>query len=192
MLKVFIEYIGAFLIAAVISILLVSEVFAVPEVRQSSMEYTLHEGERVLLNKIGIKFGEVHKGDIIVFIENPHSGLYGTAIGTTIYDITSIFKVNEPTKRLVKRVIGIPGDKVVIRDGKVFVNGEEETGSYLHSETYPVNGQEWTVGEGQLFVLGDNREVSRDSREFGLIDSKSVEGTVVFRFWPMNKFGQLK
>jgi len=94
---------------------------------------------------------------------------------------------------LVKRVIGIPGDEVNIKDGYVYINGEKLKEPYVKGETFsgeinfPIK-----VPDNKLFVLGDNRPVSKDSRAFGLINSDQVEGKAIFRVFPFNKIGAIK
>lgn len=127
-----------------------------------SMLPTLHENDYLIINKIGYKIGEPKNGDVIVFKSD-------------------LEKNDGTTKDLVKRIIGVAGDKVVIKDGKVYLNDK------LLDETYLSEGMDTTgdvdivVPEGKLFVLGDNREVSLDSRyeQVGLVDVNDVEGKVL-------------
>ena len=118
----------------------------------------------------------------------------------SIRDYTSEFFNNiilvgnsDDKSRLVKRVIGIAGDEVNIKDGCVYINDEKIDESYVKGETVnrdiklPI-----IVGENQLFVLGDNRVVSKDSRTFGLIDCKQVEGKVMVRVFPFNRISSVK
>ena len=95
--------------------------------------------------------------------------------------------------RMVKRVIGIPGDDVDIYEGKVYVNGKELDEKYTKGVTF-LRDQPMPVRlkENEYFVLGDNREVSKDSRTFGTIDRSQIEGKAVYRFWPLSGFGPLK
>ena len=95
----------------------------------------------------------------------------------------------------VKRVIGIAGDTVAIHDGKVFVNGTRLDEPYIFGgqETLVPNGggKTWTLGPGQLFVMGDHRQASQDSRDFGPINRSAVIGRVWIRYWPIDQFGML-
>ena len=94
----------------------------------------------------------------------------------------------------IKRVIGIPGDEIDIRDGYVYVNGEKLEEPYVKGKTYKKNLEfPITVQKNHVFVLGDNRENSSDSRyqSLGCIDYSKIKGKATFRFWPLDKFGYL-
>jgi signal peptidase I len=149
------------------------------QVQQHSMENTIHDGQFVLVDRLTPHFDPYHRGDIVVFkppenAESPHG---------------------EP---FIKRVIGIAGDKVVIRDGKVLVNGVALVEPYVFAldgkaqPTLPSGDlATWTVGPGQLFVMGDHRELSSDSRVFGPIDISAVIGRAWIRYWPLEDVGVL-
>lgn len=125
----------------------------------TSMIPTLENGEFVLVNKISYRFADVDRGDIIVF----H------------------FPMN-PDEELVKRVIGLPGDHVSVQAGTVFVNGQLLNEPYIASA--PSYSGEWDVLDGQLFVLGDNRNNSNDSKDWGLLPFDKVVGKAVLIYWP--------
>lgn len=147
------------LVLAVVLFVGINAVSARVRVDGFSMRPTLEDGEFVLVSKVSYKFGEFQRGDIIVF----H------------------FPLN-PDEELVKRIIGVPGDRVVVRDNQVYVNDQ------LLNETYiaqaPVYSGEWTVPEGSLFVLGDNRNNSNDSKDWGLLPQENVVGKAVLIYWP--------
>lgn len=188
------EWIVVFGAAFAIVSVLNTAVFATTQVRQTSMQDTLMEGQHLFVDKLSYAFGEPSKGDIVVFLEDKYPKNYIDRIKIYLTDIAEIFKpVEEKTNiRLVKRVIATAGDEVDIRDGKVYINGRELDEPYVKGETYqreqhfPIK-----VKEGEFLVLGDNREVSKDSRTFGTIDRRQIEGKAVFRFWPLNKIGKL-
>lgn len=178
--------------ALLVSSVLKTEVLAGVKVQQNSMENTLYNDEKLMMDKLSYKFTQPKRGDIIIFHEGEGK--------ESLQDYTSEFLNNiilvgnsDEKSRLVKRVIGIAGDEVNIKDGCVYINDEKIDESYVKGETVnrdiklPV-----IVGENQLFVLGDNRVVSKDSRTFGLIDYNQVEGKVIFRIFPFNKMGSLK
>lgn len=189
------EWIITFAGAFVIVMLLNTKVFATTQVRQSSMQDTLYEGQHLFVEKVSYDFGNPARGDIIVFIESQHPRTYPDEVGIFLKDVSEVFKPIESKTnvRLVKRVIGVPGDVVDIRDGSVYVNGSKLSEPYVKGITetreiaFPIK-----VTQRKYLVFGDNREVSKDSRSFGLIDRDQIEGKAVFRFWPLDKVGALK
>jgi signal peptidase I len=124
-----------------------------------SMRPTLQDGEYILINKLAYKFSEPVRGDIVVFK----------------------FPVN-PEEDLIKRIIGIPGDTINIQDGVLNVNGVVVDEPYINAP--PAYNGTWQVPEGQLFVLGDNRNDSRDSHQWGLLPIENVIGRAVLIYWP--------
>jgi signal peptidase I len=180
-------------VSFVIVLFLNSEVYALTEVKQWSMENTLFEGERLYIDKVSYHFSEPQFGDVVVFLQGEIKEDFNDRVVTVLEDIRMKFSGNPRDNRFIKRVIGVPGDKIEIQDEKVYVNDKllEETyvkGNTINSTVeYPV-----IVPEGQLFVMGDNRERSNDSRSFGFVDYKSIEGKAIFRFWPINKLGDIK
>ncbi len=153
-------------------------------IHQTSMEPNFHEGQRVVVSKLGSIFPELlidtahaanetsspfalHQGQIAVFYDNPeHQG--------------------DP---LIKRVIGGPGDTIMIRDGVVFVNGTALDEPYLHTDT--TNCETYcgpiTLDDNMYFMMGDNRAVSRDSRSFGPVPIDRIVGRVILRYWPLDQ-----
>ena len=147
------------LILAVVLYFGINAVSARVRVDGFSMRPTLQDGEYILVNKLAYKTGEPHRGDIVVFI----------------------FPVN-PQEDLIKRVIGLPGESVSVHNGIVSVSGVPLTEPYIASP--PAYDGDWTVPEGQLFVLGDNRNDSRDSHQWGLLPIENVIGRAVLIYWP--------
>lgn len=189
------EWLVVFAASFILVMLLNTAVFATTQVRQTSMKDTLLEGQHLFVEKLSYLFRDPSKGDIIVFIEAEYPTNYLDRVKIFLKDVSEIFKpVESKTNiRLVKRVIGVPGDKIDIRDGKVYLDGKLLEESYVKGQTYQRDMQfPVTVPEGKYLVFGDNREVSKDSRTFGFIERSQIEGKVIFRFWPMNKLGWLK
>jgi signal peptidase I len=124
-----------------------------------SMIPTLQNGEYILVNKLAYKTGQPNRGDIIVF------RLPG-----------------DESQDLIKRVIGLPGDTVKVSDGVVTINGEKLHEPYIAQS--PLYFGEWIVPDGSLFVLGDNRNDSRDSHQWGLLPLENVIGKSVLIYWP--------
>jgi signal peptidase I len=152
------------------------------QVRQTSMEHTLEPDEYVLVDKLTPRFDAFHRGDIVVL--QPPEG-WGDGTGTPF----------------IKRVIGLPGETVDIGDdGRVYVDGaalDENTYTFADADgqnqpTMPQSDQSsWTLGPDELFVLGDHREVSDDSRSFGPVTEASIVGRAFLRYWPATTFGVL-
>jgi signal peptidase I len=190
------EWIIVFAAAFILVLLLNTIVFATTQVRQTSMQDTLMEGQHLLVEKISYFFKEPARKDIIVFVEDQYPANYIDRVKIFLTDVSEIFKPVEAKTniRLVKRVIGVPGDTVDIKDGKVYVNGTVLDEPYVKGETFvrdfpfPVE----KIPKDKYLVFGDNREVSKDSRTFGLIDRSQIEGKAVFRFWPLNRIGTVK
>ncbi|MBN2221315.1 MAG: signal peptidase I [Vallitaleaceae bacterium] len=187
------DYVKIIIIALIVTNLLNVFVFSLSQVRQSSMEPTLIEKDQLLVERLSYSFSKPKTGDIIVFIDELEVENSITARFKRLYeDMLSKMKKQEGHLRLVKRVVGVPGDKIDIVDGLVYVNDQLLEEPYLKVPTsakelsYPL-----VVPEGEYFVMGDNRTVSYDSRDFGFIPFEKIEGKVVFRFWPLSKVGGL-
>lgn len=189
------EWLIVFVSAFVLVMFLNVTVFATTQVRQTSMLNTLVEGQHLFVEKLSYLLGEPKRGDIVIFLENKHNTTYFSRFGIFLKDVSEIFKPAEDKTnvRLVKRVVGIPGDEIDIKNGKIHIDGEAYDEFYAYGKTYKREFQfPVTVPDDKYLVLGDNREASRDSRNFGFIDKDQVEGKAVFRIWPFNKIGILK
>jgi signal peptidase I len=166
--RALLEIVQALALAVVISVVLNLFVVQVTEVRQRSMEPTLEQNDRVLVSKLDYRFGPPQRGDIIVF--NP--------------------PVPDATIPYVKRVIAVGGETIDMRNGSVFVNGQQVDIPQAHGTTQPQAPQiayPFTVPAGQIFVMGDNRTFSSDSRTFGPVPVGNIIGKVLVRFWPFDR-----
>ncbi len=203
------EWIVCILIALIIVVLIKAFVGFPTVVSGASMDSTLKDKQRLWVSRIGI---EIHKypkrGDIITF-EAP-STTYVTKASYNSDDVTAEYKndskgIGEKIKSsidifgetsFIKRVIGLPGDHVEIKNKSVYLNGQALEEKYLDAGTVTDSAEGFfldvVVPDGYVYVLGDNREVSGDSRRFGCIPIDKIEGKAVFRFWPLNKLGKLK
>jgi signal peptidase I len=162
------EIAQALALAVVISVVLNLFVVQVTEVRQSSMETTLEQNDRVLVSKLDFHFAPPRPGDIVVF-DPPIPGA---------------------TIPFVKRVIAVGGDTIDLRDGDVFVNGRVVEILQARGRTLPQAAKvtyPFTVPDGQVFVMGDNRTFSSDSRTFGPVPVGNIIGKVIIRFWPATR-----
>ncbi len=165
--RAFLEIVQALALAVIISVVLNLFVVQVTEVRQRSMEPTLHQSDRVLVSKVDYRLGPPKAGDIVVF--NPTA---------------------EATIPFVKRVVAVAGDVVDLREGRLYVNGQVASFPEAHGLTGPQSPQiryPFTVPPDQFFALGDNREASSDSRSFGAQPDDRIIGKVLLRFWPFDR-----
>jgi signal peptidase I len=133
-----------------------------------SMRPTLISGEWIVVSRLTYKLGSPRRGDVIVFLP----------------------PTNAQTDDLIKRVIGLPGETVEIRAGSVWIDGKALDESYAVGPTVPDN--RWQLGAGQLFVMGDNRQLSLDSRSFGPISQRNVVGKAWVIYWPPEEWGPLE
>jgi signal peptidase I len=169
------------LVLTVVIFWLIQSFVAQPfKVQQGSMEATLEEGQYVLVDKLTPRWQPYELGDIIVFQPPP--------------------SWTDAKIPYIKRVIGVEGDVIELTDGHVFVNDVELVEDYLYeidgdqqpTEPTPGGQTRWVIGEGELFVMGDHRTNSSDSRTFGPIEVSSVAGRAWLRYWPFDVFTILK
>lgn len=203
------EWIYCIIIAVVLALLIRYYVGTPTIVKQSSMYPTFKQNERLILNRIyRTKKTVPQRREVITFespslsyvdpsnadlnnptaeYENEHNGWFSKFV----YNVLEIGKTS-----YIKRVIGLPGEHVQIKDGKVYINGEELEENYLSENivTESTDGAftDLVVPEGTVFVMGDNRGASSDSRRFGCIPYDKIESKVCLRFWPLNRFGVIK
>jgi signal peptidase I len=148
----------------------------------ASMEPTLHgcsgcNNDHVLVDKLSYRMHDVHRGDVVVF-HRPDTW-------------------QVPEKTLIKRVVGLPGDRLAVRDGKVYVNGLQLQESYLNADCPPMTSLSEDPGSpvrtygpvppGDLYVMGDNRCDSADSRAFGPVPTSDVIGRAFVIIWPLGR-----
>jgi signal peptidase I len=168
------EWGGIIVVAVIVALLVKAFIMQAFFIPSESMFPLLTEGDRVLVNKVAYKVGDIERGDVLVF-NAPESE-----------------KAQNPeVTHLIKRVIGLPGDTVEARDGKLFVNGVQQVEPYIgQNETLDFDDPV-TVGPGQLWMMGDNRENSQDSRFFGSIDDDLVVGRADLLLWPLSRLDVL-
>lgn len=202
--KEIVEWCFCIFLALIIALATRYYIFTSTVVKQFSMYPTLKENQRIVLSRTKrITKSEYKRGDIVTF-EEPSEIKRGAEVDLSnkiaIYNYKPkgiweklSYNILELTKKsYIKRVIGLPGDHVEIRNGKVYINGYELDESYLSSDTktdMSLGGEcdNVVVPSGYIYVLGDNRSKSADSRRFGCIPIKKIQGKVVLRWWPVNK-----
>jgi signal peptidase I len=158
--RFFLDILETLLLSAAL-FLVINALSARVRVEGFSMEPTLHDGEFVLVNRLAYRFEPHQRGDIVVF----HSEIH-----------------NED---LIKRIIGLPGDTVKVERGVVYVNGEKLTEPYIAA--VPQYSGTWVVPDNDLFVLGDNRNDSSDSHQWGMLPFDQVIGKAILIYWPFNQ-----
>lgn len=200
-LKEISEWVICFIIAYIIYLLLNYFVGTISGVKQVSMLPTTKEGERLLIQRTTIFKRDLNYGDIITF-EAPLEDNVDTyeqdtmakyknrkGIDLFLYDFIGIGKMS-----YIKRVIGLPGDHIIIgSDGYVYRNGQKLEENYLKDGmTNQIgNYSDVVVPQDSVFVMGDNRYQSKDSRYFGCVPIDKVNGYVICRVWPFNKLGKI-
>lgn len=206
--KNMIEWIECIVIAIVLAILIRYFIGTPTIVKKRSMYPTLKQDERLILSRWGRTTKKMpERGDIITF-EAPSK----MALSTEEVDFNNPVAVyeNQPKnifskftyyvlewgkQSFIKRVIGLPGEHIKIEDGKVYINGEEYKEDYLQEDVKTTASGVFTdfvVPENYVFAMGDNRAESTDCRSFGCIPLEKIEGRVVLRFFPFNRFGKVE
>ena len=164
-------------VAAVVWFLLTRFVVFTCHVPTPSMVPTIQLEDHIVVDRLFYKMGSLQRGDIIVFKAPEHPGIEKDKWG----------------ELMVKRLIGLPGETVEWKNGYVWIDGQALNEPYVIDPEGRTIG--WfgpvTVPEGSYFVMGDNRENSGDSRSWGVLDQKRVEGRVWIRYWPFDRFGGL-
>lgn len=152
----------------------------------SSMEPTYHNGDYLFVNELTYLFSKPKRGDVIVF-RHPEEEC------TAFIDKNPLLKrvFEGPCKSYIKRVIGLPGDTVEVKEGKVFVNGNELKEDYIQDNLRTLGNQIVKLGNDEYYVLGDNRlpNASSDSREWGPLTPKYIIGKSFVRLLPVDKIG---
>jgi signal peptidase I len=159
-------------ISVILAILVILFLYQPVKVEGTSMMPSLVDQERIFINKFVYRFGfgDIQRGDMVVF-----------------------WFPGDPTKSYIKRVIGLPGDTVEVKDGSVYVNGEALKEGYVPKEyrdhsVYPP----YKINKDEYFVLGDHRSSSNDSRAWGTVPRQYIYGKAVFVYWPLAKVGMLR
>jgi signal peptidase I len=154
------------LVLSVLLFLGINAISARIRVDGSSMEPSLHSGEFVIVNRLAYKFGEPEHGDVVVF-----------------------HFPGDPNQEYIKRIIGLPGDRIRVQDGVVFINNQATDEPYIAAN--PRYQGDWNVPADHIFVLGDNRNNSSDSHNFGPVPMVNMIGEAFFIYWPPTDWGEI-
>lgn len=193
-----VDWLVSFAVALLVALFIVSNIATVTQVKEQSMEPTFQENDRVFVYKLGYLLSGPERGDVVILNKNSvKSGLLVNMVNELEEIGNSInYRLGRPAEKniLIKRVIGVPGDRILIDEGKVYLNGEVLSEDYVNGETYTValGMEEMIVPEGNVFVMGDNRGNSLDSRNLGFITFSQLKGNVVYRFFPIDKAGAVQ
>ena len=154
-----VKWVFEIIVTLVFAVLVAISAFQTVTLQESAMEPTYSVGEKFFVNRALYKISSPKRGDVIVF-------------KTSASDSAALH---------IRRVIGLPGETVQVKDGKIYINGKayEENGAYQDMTDGGLANSAITLESGEYFVLGDNRENARDSRIYGLVNQKEIKGTVI-------------
>lgn len=178
----------ALVIAVVIKTFLIQP-FWIPS---ESMLDTIHVNDRVMVNKLAYQWGEPQRGDIVVFRDPAEPEREESIPEAVIRSVMEAVGIRTRGRDdLIKRVIGLPGETITIEDNRVLVDGEPINESYLPDSATMADEGPFLVGQDEVFVMGDNRQFSFDSRRFGSIPYDDLIGKAFLTIWPISNFGPL-
>lgn len=168
-IRIIFEYLQTVVIAVVLALVVHTYIAEARWIPSESMLPTLKVGDRLMTEKFDFKLTGINRGDIVTF--NPPPAVHENEV-------------------LIKRVIGLPGETVAVKNGTVYINGEPVIEPYI-KEKPKSDFKEYTVPADCLFVMGDNRNNSYDSRFWGPLPVKNVIGRALFKYYPLNDLGLL-
>jgi signal peptidase I len=170
-----IEWLVVVVIAVLVSLLIRTYVFQTFYIPSGSMEPTLQIGDRILVSKLSVELGTIHRGDILVF----------KAPADVVNDC------GDNVSDLVKRVIGLPGEQLTSKGNTIYVNGIPLTQPWVPNEPLGRPIGKVTIPKNEYFMMGDNQPASCDSRYWGDVPRSSIIGKAFLRIWPLGRFGFL-
>lgn len=164
------KWLREFVISLVISVFIIVFLYQPVKVEGTSMMPGLADQERIFINKYAYRLGSIERGDVVVF---RYPG--------------------DASKNYIKRIVGVPGDRIEILKGAVVVNGNQLLEPYVPGRFRDNRSMgEVVVPAGSYFVLGDHRNLSSDSRDFGMVERDAIFGKAVFAYWPTGMMGKLR
>lgn len=180
------------LVALVIAVVIKTFLFQAFWIPSSSMEDTLEINDRVLVNKLSYRLGDIGRGHVVVF-DDPRGTVEDDEpfLRAVIRNVAEAIGLSTPRSEFIKRVVGLPGETVEIRNNTVFVDGEALGEPYVRSGSVMPDFGPLTVPDGEIFVMGDNRSASQDSRFFGPIPEGDIVGRAFVIIWPPGRWGGL-
>ena len=168
-MKYFIKEILPYILIIIVVVLIRTFIATPVIVSGDSMKPNLHDGEMLIVKKIGYRGNNIKRFDIVV--------------------------IKEDNDEIIKRIIGLPGEHISYKNNKLYVNDKEVEQNYKFYDTGDFNLEEIctcsTIPKGKYLVLGDNRPVSKDSRMIGLVGEEEIFGKAIFRMWPISKIGSI-
>lgn len=178
----------ALAIAVIIKTFLVQP-FWIPS---ESMLDTIHVNDRVMVNKLAFQLGEPERGDVVVFRDPAEPDIEESIPEAVIRSVLEAVGIRtRGSEDLIKRIVGLPGETITISDDTVHVDGVALAEPYLDNDVTMPEAGPFEVGEDEVFVMGDNREFSFDSRRFGNIEMENLIGRAFVIIWPISNFGGL-
>jgi signal peptidase I len=183
---------GLLLTALVIAVLIKTFLVQPFWIPSESMLDTIHVNDRVMVNKLAYNLGEPERGDIVVFRDPAEPEIDESIPEAVIRSVLEAVGIRtRGSDDLIKRIVGLPGETITISDDKVHIDGVPLTEPYLRDGvTMPDDGP-FQIGDEEVFVMGDNREFSFDSRRFGNIELDALIGRAFVIIWPVSNFGGL-
>ncbi len=167
-----VEWLIVLVVAVLVSLLVRTYVFQTFFIPSDSMEPTLYQGNRIVVDKLAVEFGTINIGDIVVFKAPP--------------DVAK--DCSDSVADLVKRVIGVPGDTLTSRGNTIYVNGVALKEKWSHWEPLGPAIRKITLRSGQYFMMGDHHSDSCDSRTWGPVPRSDIIGKVFLKFWPLSQW----
>ena len=178
----------ALAIAVIIKTFLVQP-FWIPS---ESMLDTIHVNDRVMVNKLAFQLGEPERGDVVVFRDPAEPDIEESIPEAVIRSVLEAVGIRtRGSEDLIKRIVGLPGETITISDNTVHVDGVALAEPYLDNDVTMPEAGPFEVGAEEVFVMGDNREFSFDSRRFGNIEMENLIGRAFVIIWPISNFGGL-
>jgi signal peptidase I len=195
----FIEFVVIIVVALGLAVLIQAFLIKPFRIPSPSMVPTLEVGQRVLVNRLGTHFGDPERGEVVVF--KPPSGADTHRCGV---EHPNLQPCPRPTSEkspnnFIKRVVGLPGDKLSVKGNSVYINGKKQNEPFVNQSAFDPNScddlcnlpEPITIPPGYFFMMGDNRAESDDSRRWGPVPEKWIIGHAFFTYWPPGRIGTL-